>query len=365
MCEKTWRSPFHWRPAGKWLPALNRWNAHLRRPCALFRQKCRARLPRRCATRSPGEWAADVRFDASEHWFRCRFRADPAESGEEIILRFGGIATVAEVLLNGEKILQSNSMFASHDVDVSSLVRDQNELLIVCRSLSTAMREKRRQLPAARWKTRVVAEQQLRWFRTTLLGRAPGFAPEPEPVGPWRPVTLRAPPPHCCRRLDPASRVRWHRRESFAFSYECGISRPQRGQWAAGYWWVTRKRPWNSKGLETYITAARSFPSRMCARGGRIRHGRPTLYPLQVKLDLADGSMMMLDDLPVGFRSIERSTTAWPCVSTALPVFCRGVVWTPPDVVSLNASPDVVATPLGVAARRWLQPDSLGRNDDL
>src|SRR6185312_14513842 len=51
-------------------------------------------------------------------------------------------------------------------------------------------RERRRRLPVARWKTRLVAEQQLRWFRTTLFGRAPGFAPEPEPVGPWRPVTL-------------------------------------------------------------------------------------------------------------------------------------------------------------------------------
>ena len=76
-----------------------------------------------------------VRFDASEHWFRCRFDAAPAEPGEEIILRLGGIATLAEVWLNGEKILKSNSMFASHEVDVSTLVRDHNELLIVCRSL--------------------------------------------------------------------------------------------------------------------------------------------------------------------------------------------------------------------------------------
>src|ERR1700675_3805634 len=93
-----------------------------------------------------------VRFDASEHWFRCRFEAFPAEPGEEIILRLGGIATVAEVWLNGEKILTRNSMFASHDVDVSALVQERNELLIVCRSLSAALRERRRQPPAARWR---------------------------------------------------------------------------------------------------------------------------------------------------------------------------------------------------------------------
>src|SRR4051812_14097466 len=135
-------------------------------------------------------FGAHIHFDAGEHWFRCRFSAEPAEPGEVIVLRLGGIATVAEVFLNSEKILESSSMFAAHDLDISSLVSNHNELLIVCRSLTDAMRERRRRLPVARWKTRVVTEQQLRWFRTTLLGRAPGFAAEPEPVGPWRPVTL-------------------------------------------------------------------------------------------------------------------------------------------------------------------------------
>src|SRR5215467_455023 len=126
-----------------------------------------------------------VRFDASEHWFRCCFNAAPVEAGEELILRIGGIATVAAVWLNGEEILKSNSMFARHEVDVSAIVRDRNELLIACRRLSAALREQRGRQPAARWRTRVVAEQQLRWFRTTLLGRAPGFSAEPEPVGLW------------------------------------------------------------------------------------------------------------------------------------------------------------------------------------
>src|ERR1700676_1058436 len=34
-----------------------------------------------------------ARFDASEHWFRCRFDAETIEPSEEIILRIGGIAT--------------------------------------------------------------------------------------------------------------------------------------------------------------------------------------------------------------------------------------------------------------------------------
>src|SRR5580765_5140822 len=81
-------------------------------------------------------------------------------------------------------------MFASHAVDVSAMVGEANELLIVCRSLSAALRSRRGKQSQERWRTRVVSEQQLRWYRTALLGRAPGFAAEPAPVGPWRPVIL-------------------------------------------------------------------------------------------------------------------------------------------------------------------------------
>jgi len=36
-----------------------------------------------------------VRFDSAQHWFRCRFDALPAEPGEQLSLRIGGIATIA------------------------------------------------------------------------------------------------------------------------------------------------------------------------------------------------------------------------------------------------------------------------------
>lgn len=127
------------------------------------------------------------RYDQDDWWFRCRFAADGVRAGELVALRFGGIATIAEVWLNGEQILESSSMFARHEVDVTTSLREENELVIVCRALQTALRVRR---PRPRWRTKVVADQQLRWIRTTLLGRAPGFAPDSEPVGPWRPVEL-------------------------------------------------------------------------------------------------------------------------------------------------------------------------------
>src|SRR6185437_11890147 len=45
-----------------------------------------------------------------------------------------------------------------------------------------------------------VARQDLRWFRTTLLGRIPGWTPPLAPVGPWGPIALE-----CVERLELAS----------------------------------------------------------------------------------------------------------------------------------------------------------------
>ena len=72
------------------------------------------------ALRAAGAWRpGETRdFDAQDWWFRTSFESTPAVAGEEVVLCFGGIATVAEVYLNGERILESDSMFLAHAVDV-------------------------------------------------------------------------------------------------------------------------------------------------------------------------------------------------------------------------------------------------------
>lgn len=300
------------------------------------------------ALREQGTWkpGGGARLDASEHTFRCRFDAEPAEPGEELVLRFGGIATVAGVWLNGQKILTSESMFASHQVDVSAWVRDRNELLIVCRSLADAMRERRRAQPAARWRTRVVADQQLRWFRTTLLGRAPGFAPEPEPVGPWRPVTLE-------RRRQMVLES-WTRRLEVEGSTGIievhlkirtleGGGEPVSGRLMAG----------DMEAPLTFEQDSGRHHGRAVLRIPKVirwwphSHGEPALYPVRVEMRLADGSTFTLDDVAAGFRSLDAGPDPGGDAGIALrvngtPVFCRGVVWTPPDAVSLAAPSGVI-----------------------
>ena len=306
-----------------------------------------ARVPGTVASalRDQRAWrmGAGVSFDSSEHWFRCRFDASPAESGEEMILRLGGIATIAEVWLNGEKIAASESMFVSHAVDVTRLVGYRNELLIVCRSVTAALREKRRSPPLMRWKTRVVAEQQLRWFRTTLLGRAPGFAREPEPVGPWRPVTLER-----RRRL---ALDRWTRQVSLDGSTGTihahlalraleTNSKPVSGRVVAGA--ASTALCLERSGAQLHARATLRIPN--AKTWMPHTHGVPNLYPLRVELQFKDGSEAVFEDVPIGFRSIDSGVGVAGDEGLALkingtPIFCRGVVWTPLDIVSLANSP--------------------------
>jgi beta-mannosidase len=145
-----------------------------------------ARVPGTAAMAMPGEPAES--YDGRDWWFRTRFEAEPPEAGEELVLVFEGIATVSEVYLNGVGVLSSESMFASHTVPVGAELTGSNELAICCRALTPLLAVPRR--PRARWRTRLVSEGNLRFFRTMLLGRTPGLPTGPPIVGPWRGVGL-------------------------------------------------------------------------------------------------------------------------------------------------------------------------------
>src|ERR1019366_2570356 len=153
-----------------------------------------------------GRWDLAVpALDEQDWWFRRRLEVSALAAGEEVALVFEGLATVAEVYLNGERILDSDSMFTVSVVDIGALVGAENELAICCRALAPLLAVSRR--PRARWRTRLVADGGLRFFRTMLIGRAPGFAPGPAVVGPWRPVRLERRRALAVTRLELRPRV--------------------------------------------------------------------------------------------------------------------------------------------------------------
>src|SRR5215813_13386522 len=73
-----------------------------------------APMPVAAALRDAGRWSLDESrdFDADDWWYRCRFAAPQTTSPSR--LRLEGLATVADVWLNGVQILHSESMFVAY-----------------------------------------------------------------------------------------------------------------------------------------------------------------------------------------------------------------------------------------------------------
>src|SRR5262245_3048988 len=148
---------------------------------------CERPMPAAAALRANGRCKLDPPhdFDADDWWYRCHFTAPDA--GERPRLHFEGLATVADAWLNGTHILRAQSMFVASAIDVSSVLRRDNELVLRFHALGPLLAVKR---PRPNWHTKLVAHQRLRWHRTSLLGRIPAWCPPIAPVGPWRPILL-------------------------------------------------------------------------------------------------------------------------------------------------------------------------------
>ena len=73
---------------------------------------------------------AHPRYDELDWWYRCTFTRPqrlPSPT-DRVRLRFDGLATLADVRLNGRSILSSCNMFVAHAVDITELLEAENEL---------------------------------------------------------------------------------------------------------------------------------------------------------------------------------------------------------------------------------------------
>lgn len=139
------------------------------------------------------------RYDTQDWWYRCRFSAPAPRGVDRLQLRFDGLAGLADVWLNDEPVLSTRNMFTTERVDVTGRLRPDNELRIRFRSLDGELAARK---PRPRWKTALVDAQNLRWVRTTLLGRIPGWTPPIHPVGVWKPVWLETVSPGGLASID-------------------------------------------------------------------------------------------------------------------------------------------------------------------
>ena len=127
-------------------------------------------------------------IESKDWWYRCQFDSAGQDSHLDKLI-FEGLATLAEVWLNGEKILDAENMFVEYLVDIQKLKLPNNQLVICFRSVENKLKQRQ---PRPGWKTKLVNNQNLRWFRTSLLGRIPGWTPPVVAVGPWKPIHLKS-----------------------------------------------------------------------------------------------------------------------------------------------------------------------------
>ena len=288
-------------------------------------------------------------LDDRDWWFRTTFDAAPAEPGEEVLLRLDGIATIADVLLDGRPLATITSMFLGQTIDVGTSMGGSHVLAIRCQALTPVLALPRR--PRARWRTALVDDGNVRWIRTSLIGRAPGYWPGPVVVGPWRAISLerrhgiavddlrvRATLDGTDGRVSVDGRVRG-----------LGGILPERtrvevdgptGRQAMPLDLVEADGAFSLRGDLRIPDVARWWPH---------THGRPDRYSVRIVVESEAGELTV-DGGKIGFRTVAPGPTAEHHLGrdgldlhvNGTPVFVRGAVWTPIDPVGFGETPDDV-----------------------
>lgn len=298
--------------------------------------------PAAAALRDLKQWSIDEparRFDAQDWWFRLAFDAPEESTTERTILGFDGLATVAEVWLNGKALLTSTNMFVAHECDVSNTLKAKdNELVIRFLALDAQLAVRRKR---PRWRAPMIEHQQLRWFRTTLLGRTPGWSPPAAVVGPWRDIWLERRSLLDVKHITLQASV-----QGSVGVVKCHLEAAALDSRAVESVYLQLERH------SLVVTHQMSRSAAVDDFAGELRindadlwwphtHGEPALYRVTLKVRMAGVAGDVIVDLGrVGFRTIALDTANgnFSLAVNGVPVFCRGACWTPLDPVTLRSS---------------------------
>ncbi len=225
-------------------------------------------------------------------------------------------------------------MFVSNTVDVGSALTRDNELVVCFASLARALAERR---PRPRWRTRLVNNQNLRWIRTTLLGRMPGWSSAPQPIGPWKSVTLV---PHTTVRV--VSRKVMSRLDGTDGLVSVAVHVRASGDAPITSASVTignieRAAIVRHSGDDAVIHATIRVPD--AAVWWPHTHGAQPLYGASVRVT-SGGSDACLSIGRVGFRTVRLDTTNGDFALRINDerIFWRGACWSPPDSLRLHTT---------------------------
>jgi beta-mannosidase len=303
------------------------------------------------ALREAGLWDFDrpQDFDAADFWYRTRFAHEGGAGATTLtLLRLEGLATVADVWLNGVKVLEADNMFRAYELDVGAALGEVNDLAIRFRSLAALLKARRGR---PRWRTRLVDNQQLRWFRTTLLGRIPGWTPPVAAAGPWRPIVLEE------RRRVSVDRASVRAvRDGNGGRVSVSMSARVLDRGAIEH---VRLRVGDHRAMLRALRAADG----VWTIDGEVRilrvepwwphtHGAHPLYPVLLEVGVG-GDEITFDCGRVGFRTVDivSDEGAFEVRVNDVPIFCRGACWTTTDVVTLDGNGVGAAAAVDTARR--------------
>ncbi len=280
-------------------------------------------------------------LDRDDFWFRTRF-GDP---GEIASLVLEGLATLATVWLNGERVMESANQFVPGTLDVVDRIHVDNEIVIRFAGPHAYFRQKH---PRARWRTSLVAERGLRLLRATLFGRMPSWCPPLPAVGPWAPVHLRQVSRDSfviCRTTIDARCVGSSGEVIVGLSVTTPVD-------MAGALQETRK-PRLSVDVEGQraLLDVQIGDDGMLHAEGTLKLGKvecwwphthlspgslPRLYAVNLVVEEEAGeSLVPLER--VGFRRLEQDAgDRFALIVNGERIFCRGTCWTPVDPLSLR-----------------------------
>ncbi len=279
------------------------------------------------ALRDAGLWRwgqdDEVILDGSDWWWRIEVPA-----GGKALLELGGLATLADVWLGDLHLLHSESMFVAHRLEVEARSTRQT-LAVRCAALGPQLAVRR---PRPRWRSLLQRSQQLRWFRTSTLGRNGGWTRWAAPVGPWRRVTLTP--------LDaPTARV-----EAILPSVSGDVGRVDIeltviGAGADGDPGTVRVGEHVATLRREGDRATASVEVREVVRWWPHTHGTPTTYPVEATVA---GRVFDLGSIGFKTTTVRDDDGGFTLMVNDVPIFCRGAVWVAPDVVALNSPRDML-----------------------
>lgn len=272
-------------------------------------------------------------LDLSDFWWLAELEGEGAH-----MLRFAGLAGIADVFLDDAPLLEARNMFRRYERAIT--LTGGARLAIRFRAMRGVFEGLKGR---GRWRQRAVEEPRLRYLRQTQLGRVPGWAPKARIVGPWRPVELIA-------AADLAPRVTL----ATALDGDVGVVTCD----------VAPAAPQGPAAGEVVLTVAGRAARARLDQNGRARlalrlpdvapwwpatHGDPALHEARVTLDGRE-----IEARRLGFRRVAIDAgvdgEGFGFRINDVPVFARGAVWVPPDLARPSQGAEALRPSLAAMA---------------